>query len=254
MVNLQKHNQTAQKWWNGLYRKNRDYFLEGSPFTMSEARRTEWDAIYSAFDSNSSQYKKIIDFGCGTGHFAFAFIMKGFDVTGIDLSQAALDIVRKKAQKYKIINRLHLLNSGLFKEIKRLENKFDAGYMIVTYQCISNKDQKKVFKNFVKLIKKGGKILIMEPNPLNPLFYLFYLRAYKNNLYEAANVVNSRKEILLDLFKETGLRNITVYRHSFLPTSLINRWSWIKNINRFLCSIPLVNNFCAFHIITATKP
>lgn len=253
MINSQNHEQAVQKWWNVLYRKNRNYFIEANPFAMSMARKTEWDAIYSAFNINLSHYKKIIDFGCGNGHFALNFLKKGYGITGIDLSENALDILRIRARKYTLSKRLHLVKSGLFLPIKKFQGLFDAGYMIVTYQCISRNNQKRVFKNFVGLIKKGGKILIMEPNPLNPLFYLFYLKAYKNNLHEAANVVNSRKEILVDLFKEMGLNNIKVFHHSYLPTSLINRWSWIKNINQFLCSIPLVNNFSAFHIITATK-
>ena len=253
MINTQNHELVAQKWWDVLYSDNMNYLVQTNPFTMSKARKTEWDAIYSAFNINPSHYKKIIDFGCGTGHFALNFLKKGYRITGIDLSENALDILRIRARKYVLSKHLTLIKSGLFVPIKKFHGSFDAGYMIVTYQCISRNDQKMVFKNFVELIREGGKILIMEANPLNPLFYFFYLTVYKNNLSEAGNIINSRREKLIDLLKESGLAEIKVFHHSFLPTSFINRWSLVKNINSFLCAIPVIKNFSAFNIITATK-
>lgn len=251
---MHKHEQAAEKWWDVLYRKNKNNFIEANPFSMSEARKTEWNAIYSAFNISPIIYKKIVDFGCGNGHFALNFLGKGFDVTGIDISELALEILEIRAHKYNFSKNLHVINNGLYAPIKKLEGKFDAGYMIVTYHCITRENQKNAFNNFIRLIRKDGKILIMEPNPLNPLFYLYYLSVYKNNLSEGRNIINSSKEKLIDLLKETGLVDIKIFHHSFLPTSLINRWKWAKNINVFLCSMPVINNFSAFHIITATKP
>lgn len=248
-------NKIARRWWKTQYKNYRNYLIESNPFNKkSKARTTEWEAIYNRFNINSSRYPKLIDLGCGPGHFALNFLKKGFEVTGIDVSDEALQILKKRAHKYKLSKKLHLLNNGLYIPIKELKGKFDAGYMIVTYHCISKKEQKKVFKNFVRLIRKGGKVLIMEPNPLNPLYYIFYIFYYKgNNLQEGYNIINSRKEILVNLLKETGMSDIKIFRHSFLPTSFINRWSFVKNINIFLCTVPGIRNFCAFHIITAVK-
>lgn len=248
-------NKIARRWWKTLYRDHRNYLVESNPFNKnSKARTTEWEAVYNGFNINPTRYPRLIDFGCGPGHFALNFLKKGFDVTGIDVSDEALQILKKRALKYKLSKKLHLLNNGLYTPARDLEGKFDAGFMIVTYHCISKKDQKKVFKNFVRLIRKGGKVLIMEPNPLNPLFYFFYIFYYNGkNLQEGFNITNSRKEILVNLLKETGMSDVKIFRHSFLPTSFIKHWGFVKNINSFLCSIPGIRNFSAFHIITAVK-
>lgn len=230
--------QIARTWWGIRYRNYRNYLIESNPFNKkSKARTTEWEAIYNGFNINPTRYPKLVDFGCGGGHFVLNFLKKGFEVTGIDLSDEALRILKKRAHKYKLSKKLHLLNNGLYTPIRELEGKFDAGCMIVTYHCISNKkeEQKKVFKNFTRLIRKNGKVLIMEPNPLNPLYYLFYLFVYKKNLQEGFSIINSRKEILVNLLKETGMSDMEISYHSFL------------------CKIPGIRNFSAFHIITAIK-
>lgn len=256
MIDSQNHNQIARTWWKAVYNFHKSYLIESNPFDKkSKARRTEWEAIYNGFNITPNRYPKLIDFGCGSGHFTLNFLKKGYDVTGIDISKEALEILKKRAQKYNLSRKLHLVNNGLYIPIKELKGKFDAGYMIVTYHCISNDqvEQKKIFKNFVRLIKKGGKILIMEPNPLNLLFYFFYIFYYKGNKEEGYNIINSRIEILVSLLEETGMSEIKIYRHSFLPTSFIKHWSFVKNINSFLCSVPVIRNFAAFNIITAVK-
>ncbi len=119
-----------------------------------------------------------------TGRIALNFLRKGFDVTGMDISSEALKIVKERAKKYNLSRKFHTMQNGLYSPIKELEGKFDAGYIIVTYHTISFKkeEQKKVFMNFSRLIKNGGKVLIMESNPLNPLFYILYL--FIKEIYE----------------------------------------------------------------------
>lgn len=255
MIDSRSNKKIAFMWWEKQYNNYKGYLIESNPFEKSKARKAEWDAIYNAFDISPVNFPKLVDFGCGAGHFTLNFLKKGFDVTGIDIEKVALEILKKRAQKYNLSKKLYLINNGLYAPISKLEGKFDAGYMIVTYHCISNDkmEQKKIFKNFVKLIRKGGKILIMEPNPLNILFYLFFIVYYKGNKKEGHNIINSKKEILVKLLKEAGASNIKIFRHSFLPTSFINRWGYVKNINNFLCSIPVVRDFAAFNIITAVK-
>lgn len=244
----------VQTNWDRQYKK---YYRESDPFDRkNKARTSEWDAIYGAFDIDPRRFPKLVDFGCGNGHFALNFLRKGYDVTGIDLSVQALRIVRRRMRLYKLPpKKLRLVQSGLYKRRRDLEGRFDAGCMIATYQFISNKkeEQKEVFKNFVRLMRKKGKLLIMEANPLNPLFYFYYLFVSTTNSRQGLNTANSRKGVLVNLLKEAGMGNIKIFYHSFFPTSYINRWPPVKIINRVLCGIPGIRSFSAFHIITADK-
>lgn len=242
----------ARKWWKE-HLKN---YKESNPFSKkNDARNDEWTVIYETFKINLREYSRLVELGPGTGRIALNFLKKGFDVTGIDLSREALAIVKERTRKYNLSKRFHMLQSDLSFPINEFQETFDAGYIIVTYHTISfsKEEQKRVFKNFVGLIRRGGKILIMEPNPLNPLFYILYLFIYKGNLHEGLNIVNSRREILVSLLKESGMVDIRVYHDSFLPRSFINHWNFVKNINHLLCSVPVIRSFSAYHIITAFK-
>jgi len=254
MIDFQYSKINAITWWKKYYKNYGNFLVESNPFDKkSKARRTEWDAIYNSFRITPKNYPALVDFGCGSGHFALNFLKKGFEVTGIDISSEALTILKERALKYGLSRKLHIVRAGLRKSIKNLEGKFDAGAMIVTYHCIPKDEQRIIFKNFVKLMRKGGKILIMEPNPLNPLYYIFYIFVYKNNFKEGFNIVNSRRETLIELLRDMGMGNMEIFYHSFLPTFFIRHWSFVKNINSFLCSIPVIRNFAAFNIISAVK-
>lgn len=245
-------NRKAEEYWKTFSKRN-DF---PDPFDKTnKARNVEWEKIYDTFDIKPSKNLNIVELGCGTGHFTLNFLKKGFSITGIDVVKDTLEVLKYRAKLYNLSNKLSVLENGLYSPIKNLQGKFDAAYMISTYHCISNDSdtQKRVLNNFVRLIKPGGKLFIMEPNPLNPLYYIFYPFVYKNNWREGYNIINSRKGLIIKHLKLMGIENIKVYHHSFLPTSFINKVEIVKEVNKFLCELPIIKNFSAFNIIIAIK-
>lgn len=245
-------NKQAISWWD---KQVKFYDFKENPFDQTRAGKVELQVIFKRFKMSPKQYPRLVELGCGVGRFVLNFANRGYFVTGIDVSKVSLDVLKKRARYNKLSSRIKTVYSDLSNPIKALDGTFDAGCIISTYHCISNREeeQKRVVKNFVKLIRSGGKLLVMEPNPLNPLYYLFYPFIYRDNWREGFNIVHSRKGKLVKLLSEVGMGNIEIFHHSFLPTSFINYWSFVKNINSFLCSIPGIKNFSAFHIITAVK-
>lgn len=245
-------NKTARNYWKNF---SQNYSFPDPFDNSNKARKVEWEAINKAFNINKSTHSMIIELGCGTGHFTLNFLKKGFSVTGIDAINDLLRIVNKRAKTFGLSKNLSLINSDLSKALKSKEKKYDAGFIISTYHCISNnkKEQENVLRNFIRLLRPGGKLLIMEPNPLNPLYFIFYPFVYGSNWREGFNIINSRKGLLKKSLLSMGMEKIEIYYHSFLPTSLINKSEFIKEVNKFLCSLPLIRNFAAFNIIVAIK-
>lgn len=245
-------NKKGTEWWD---KYARSYDFRKNPFNGNKARQAELQAIFDGFRISPKKNPRLVELGCGVGRFALNFAKRGYVITGIDISKISLDVLKKRARYYNFSDKIKTIHSDLYEPLKELNGSFDAGYIIVTYHCISNNEevQKQVVRNFAKLIKQGGKLLIMEPNPLNSLYYLFYPFVYKDNWKEGFNIIHSRKGKLVKLLTDVGMDDIEVFYHSFLPTFFINYWSFVKKINSFLCSIPVVRNFSAFHIITAVK-
>lgn len=245
-------NKKGTEWWE---KQLKLYDYKKNPFKVDKAAKEEYRIIFEKFNINSEQYPRLVELGSGDGRFVLNFAKKGYLVTGIDISRNSMEILKKRANYWKLSVKIKAIYSDLFNPIKGLEESFDAGYIISTYHCISNNQevQKRVTRNFIRLIRRRGKLLIVEPNPFNVLYYLIYPSMYKDNWREGFNITHSTKGKLIKLLKEAGMVDIKVFYHSFLPTSFINNWNFVKDINQFLCNIPGIRNFAAFNIITAVK-
>ena len=69
--------------------------LEEIPWNIETAP----DALVELVESGRVKPCKTIDLGCGTGNYAIYLASIGFDVTGIDISQTAIEIARENAEK-----------------------------------------------------------------------------------------------------------------------------------------------------------
>jgi hypothetical protein len=110
---------------------------------------------------------------------------------------------------------------------------------------------------FISVLKSflatDGKIIIFENNPLNPLFYPLFvltgnLRSHLTKEYFNATIYSLRKFI-----RQNGLVTERIVRYAFLPTVLYNYSSVFITVNRVLNSLPIINHFCAFHIVICKK-
>ena len=69
---------------------------------------------------------KTIDMGCGAGNYAIYLAGKGFDVTGVDISAAAVKIAEDNAKKKGVICKFTA--ADLLGELKEVEGTFDFAY------------------------------------------------------------------------------------------------------------------------------
>lgn len=103
---------------------------------------------------STKEVQSVLDLGCGTGSHALIFANMGYDVTGIDLSEAMLDIARTKAaEKGKNLKFQR-------QDIRHLEltQQFDAAvamFAVMGYQT-SNKDFEDTLVSVCNHLSPGG--------------------------------------------------------------------------------------------------
>lgn len=107
--------------------------------------------------TNAQKGSKILDVATGTGQQAFAFAKKGYEVVGIDLSEAMLDVAKKKNKfrnaKFEVADATSLPFEG---------NSFDISSVSFALHDMPLSIREKVLKEMVRVTKSEGTILIVD--------------------------------------------------------------------------------------------
>jgi len=127
--------------------------LEEIPWNIA----TPPDALVELVDSGKVKPCKTIDMGCGAGNYAIYLASRGFDVTGIDISPAAIKIARENAKKKGIKG--NFLVADVLGDLDEVRETFDFAYDWELLHHIFPDNRKKYVQNVHKILNLGGKYL-----------------------------------------------------------------------------------------------
>jgi len=154
-----------KQWYETLFENygekyDKEVFTQG---TMGECDFLEKEL-------NADKNLKILDVGCGTGRHAIELTKRGYDVTGIDLSESQLESARKKAAQQ------HLEIDFQQQDARDLpfEDEFDVGIMLCEggFPLMETDEMNfEILKNVTKSLKENGKFIFTTLNGLFPLFH-----------------------------------------------------------------------------------
>jgi len=178
--------------------------------------------------------EKVLDFGAGTGLFAWYLKLEGFLVEGIEFSKIAIDFAMKR---YGLI---------FYESLNKLEAEkvqlFDIITMIEVIEHLKNPYN--ILKKFYSILKPGGKIYISTPNRngINARLNRSEWREAKKSFH----LVLFNKRSITKILTDTGFISIRSIRFSPLTSSMT------KNIvlHRLLQALGLFGGLR----VTARKP
>lgn len=218
---------------------------------MSKAGEIEFEKFFNFL--NLPKGSKVIELGSGYGRFALQLLKRGYKVTAVDISQESLDILLDQAKKNNIDKNLKILKSDFSKP----ENlgEYDGAYCISTFHLLAGTEEKRIeiFSNLIKSVKKGGTVLAIEPNPLNPFYYPFYWFSDQVSWEIEKTFMKSTEFNLKKIFKKLGLKDVKISYMGFLPNRFINILESIKYLNGFINIFPLLNKFSSFIYIKGIR-
>lgn len=154
------------KQWYELLFENYGEKYDNEVFTQGTIG--ECDFLEQEFNYDKSL--KILDVGCGTGRHAIELTKRGYNVTGIDLSESQLARAKSKAEK-----------EGLYIDFQQhdarnlpFNSEFDVAIMLCEggFPLMETDDMNnEILKNVAKSLKSNCKFIFTTLNGLFPIFH-----------------------------------------------------------------------------------
>jgi 2-polyprenyl-3-methyl-5-hydroxy-6-metoxy-1,4-benzoquinol methylase len=119
---------------------------------------------------NYDKSLRILDIGCGTGRHSIELTKRGYDITGIDLSESQLNRAKEKAiaSNLNIDFQIHDARNLPF------NNEFDLVIMLCegSFPLMETDEMNyEILKNVSRSLKENGKIIFTTLNGLFPLYH-----------------------------------------------------------------------------------
>ena len=115
------------------------------------------EALVELVESGRVQPCRCIDLGCGTGNYVIFLAGKGFTVTGIDASPAAISIARDRAEKKGV--QCDFLIADVLHAADQVQVTFDFAYDWEVLHHVFPEEREQYVDNVFSLLNSGGKYL-----------------------------------------------------------------------------------------------
>lgn len=156
---------TMKQWYEELFtnyalKYDRESFVQG---TIGECNFIEQEIDR---DKNT----RILDIGCGTGRHSIELATRGYNVTGIDLSESQLKRAKEKASAQNLVIDFALHDARKLTYL----NEFDLVIMLCEggFSLMETDEMNfQILRNASNALKPQGKLIFTTLNGLFPLFH-----------------------------------------------------------------------------------
>jgi 2-polyprenyl-3-methyl-5-hydroxy-6-metoxy-1,4-benzoquinol methylase len=97
---------------------------------------------------------KVIEFGCGTGNYVLYLSDNGFDASGVDISEAAIEIAKKSASKKGVDCKF--IATDVLGDMTEIQDTYDFVYDWEVLHHIYPQDREKYINNVYRLLNRHG--------------------------------------------------------------------------------------------------
>ncbi|MFH0889593.1 MAG: class I SAM-dependent methyltransferase [Candidatus Aenigmatarchaeota archaeon] len=175
----------------------------------------------------------IVDAMCGTAFLSFLLYKKGYkNITGFDISPCIVGYTRELF-KESGFNKARFF-AGDVNKIKIRDGFADFVFILASLHHLISTDI--AVKELKRILKPGGRLVVIEPNAINPLGYYLHKMEEKNGR-TSANERMLTPFSVRRAFKDAGFSSVTVSTFRFLPSGKL------AHLERILEKVPLINMF-----------
>jgi len=230
-------------------REQRDYFEAsvkptmvptGTPYVLRQVDEVLRRARVGAGD-------RVLDVGCGMGRYTLPLAQRGVRAEGLDVSRTLLDrLDGYNAGRFDIP--LHA--ADVMDPPAALFGRFDA--VIGFFALHHMHDLDACFAAMAKLVKTGGRVVFLEPNPYNVLYYAQITLTPRMRWSRERGMLKMRRGPIFHAFAKAGLVRPELTRFGFLPPQIANLRAGMK-AESVLERFPLWRPFLPFQVFVAER-
>jgi SAM-dependent methyltransferase len=191
---------------------------------------------------------RVMEVGCGMGRYTLMLAERGIDITGMDLSPVLLDRLRAFADGQAD---MPLYSADVLDPPAELRHQFDAVIGFFTLHHLH--DLGGCFSSMTQLLREGGRVAFLEPNALNPLYYLQIALTPRMTWRGDGGVARMLTHVVLGAMRKAGLVDLRVRRFGFFPPFIANRRLG-GSVESYLERFPLWRPFLPFQLFGGAQP
>ncbi len=191
---------------------------------------------------------RVLEVGCGMGRYTFLLAELGIDVEGLDLSPQLLEKMKQYNQGgYDI----PLHGFDLLECPPEMFGRFDAviGFFVLHHVH----DIEACFSTIGQLVRPGGRVAFLEPNPSNPLYYVQILTTPEMSWKGERGMLKMRPHLWSAAMEGAGLRPTSFVRFGYFPPFVINR-RWGGRLETALERVPVWDWAHPFQLLGGERP
>jgi ubiquinone/menaquinone biosynthesis C-methylase UbiE len=222
------------------------------------------DGFYKISESSYQFFKKflvancvnknVLEYGCGTGSYAFFLVEHGAKVTGIDICQEAVELAQKEALAKAMSDIKFLVMDA--ERMQFENNSFDliCGNGILHHLNLQNS-----IPELARVLKSGGKAIFFEPMGHNPAINLFRKLTPKLRTKSEHPLTIKDLKFMQHFFDKVNCQFFHLFSLSLIPFRNTKIFSGLiktldKLDNKFLEYFPMLRKFAWQVIIILEKP
>jgi SAM-dependent methyltransferase len=192
--------------------------------------------------------QRLLEVGCGMGRYTLLLAERGFAVEGLDLTPGLLE-------------KLHAFNGGRFDiplhaadvahPPPALQGAFDAVVGFFALHHMHNLDA--CYAGMAQLVRPGGTVVFVEPNPLNPSYYVQILLSPGMRWRAERGILRMRRRTIFRAMTAAGLIAPRLARFGLFPPMLAER-AWAQPFESAAETALSPTPCLAFQIFSARRP
>jgi len=195
-----------------------------------------------------SPSERILEVGCGMGKFTLPLLERGYALEGFDLSPDLLAELRAHVPAGRTV-RLHC--GDALDPPATLRGTFDAVIGFFTLHHLI--DLRTAFRAMRRYLRPGGRLIFLEPNAYNPLFYLQITLTPGMRWRAEKGLLRMTRRRFVAALRDTGFHDIRCERFGMFPPAVTNR-AFGPRLEDAIERLAILRPVSAFQVVRATIP